>query len=753
MKIDKQAFAVVSVFLVLVLLFFFRFLSGDQIIGFKDLTRYFYPLRHLMVEQVRVGSFPLWNPYIFCGYPLLATLQICFFYPLSAIYYLLPFNLAFNYYIILHYFLAAVFMYWMLRHFELNRFSSLFGGIVFAFSGYLLSVSNMNTSLSSVVWLPVILLIFDRIMRGRKLKDVVFLGIFLALQFLGGEPTVIYVTLWFLIAYAAVFSGGWKAFSRNIGGMILSGMIALGLVAVQLFPFLELVKHSDRILRGAYEMATIRSFPPREIITFVFPYFFGNPAQFGGYTATLLGKTIQDWLISPYLGILPLIFVFLSFRRDRKLSLFLAMAAAVSLVLSFGKYTPFYRLAYLFPGVSLIRYPVKYLFMTTFCLVVLAAHGFDWLYSALDESKDKILPFFKVVFALSVVLGLIFMLIYFCRLQIFLFLSQKYSSALPKYFFNLLASIIEFNLLSLLFIIFYLFAFSLLLYMAFRGKIKRSIFALLVTALVTADLFSNGSSIIVPVRREVFEKVPKNIEILLKEKGIYRFFYTPELEQENRSTFGEDYSSALLESKDNLAANWHIPYHLFDFLGYESIKPAWLYYSYEPYFKKEGIKDNFRYLSLFNVKYIAAAEELDVPYLKLLRHKSKYGRTLYLYENPRALPRAYIVDAECEPAPSLGRSSILKYSPAEIIVTAELLKEGALFISEPFYPGWRVYVDGKRALSFRARNFFRKVNLTSGRHRVRFVYAPFSFRAGGYISLATILGLMLGGIAYFRKNK
>ncbi len=753
MKIDKRAFAVIFVFLGLVLLFFWRFLTGDQIMGFKDLSRYFYPLRHLMVEQVRAGRFPLWNPYIFCGYPLLATLQICFFYPLSVIYYLLPFNLAFNYYILFHYFLAGCFMFLMLRHFRLNDFSSLLGGVVFAFSGYLLSVSNMNTSLSSVIWLPLILLFLDRLMKERKLEELVLLGIFLALQFLGGEPTVIYVTLCFLIAYAAVFSGGWKAFVNNIGGLILSGLLALGLVAAQLFPFLELVKHSDRVLRVTYEMVTIRSFPPREVITFIFPYFFGNPAHFGGYAATLLGKTIQDWLISPYFGILPLILVFLSFRGNKKFALFLAIAALLALVLSFGKYTPFYRPAYFFPGVSLIRYPVKYLFMTTFCLVVLAALGFDWLYSALDEHKEKVLAFFKIVSALSLVLALLFVLVYLFRLQLFRFFVHKYSPALPKYFFDLLAGIIEFNLLSLLFIIFYLFAFSLLLYMAHKGKIKRSVFALLVILLVTADLFSNGSGIIVPVKAEVFKKIPKNIEILLKEKKIYRFLYTPELEKQNQTTFGEDYSSALLESKDNLAANWHIPYHLFDFLGYESIMPAWLYYCYEPYFNKDNIVKNFRYLSLFNVKYIAAAEELKIPFLKLLRHKGKYGQDLYLYENAKVLPRAYIVDDECEPAPSLGKSSILKYAPGEIEIMAELQKEGALFISEPYYPGWQVYVDGKRAPIFRARNFFRKVMLPAGRHRVQFVYAPFSFRAGGFISLATILGLTLGGITYFRKNK
>ena len=144
MKFNRNDWLICLVYLGLALLFFHRFLTAEQIFGFKDLSRYFYPLRYLMVEQVKAGYFPLWNPYIFCGYPLLATLQICFFYPLSFIYYVLPFDLAFNYYIILHYFLAACFMYFLLRHYELSRVASFLGGMVFAFSGYLLSVSNMS---------------------------------------------------------------------------------------------------------------------------------------------------------------------------------------------------------------------------------------------------------------------------------------------------------------------------------------------------------------------------------------------------------------------------------------------------------------------------------------------------------------------------------------------------------------------------------------------------------------------------------
>src|SRR3989339_1169621 len=200
-------------FAAVTLLFFFRFLDGLEIFAFKDLSRYFYPLRLLMVEQVKSGHIPLWNPYIFCGMPLLATLQICFFYPLSVVYYLIPYDLAFNYYIIIHYFIGASLMYLLMRHYSISKPASFLAGFIFAFSGYLLSVSCMNTTLSSVIWLPLLLLFWDRAIRECPMSNVQFpmkdyLGVVftLVLMFLGGEPTIIYSSLWVLFFYGLIFS-------------------------------------------------------------------------------------------------------------------------------------------------------------------------------------------------------------------------------------------------------------------------------------------------------------------------------------------------------------------------------------------------------------------------------------------------------------------------------------------------------------------------------------------------------------------
>ena len=754
MNVMRRHLLILGCFLILVLLFFSRFLTGEQVLGFKDLSRYFYPLRFLMAQQVGAGHLPLWDPFIFCGFPLLATLQVGFFYPPSVIHYLLPFDLAFNYYTILHYFLAACFMYFLLQHYRLSATASFFGGVVFAFSGYLLSVSNMNTSLSSAIWVPLVLLFFDRLVRDRNFVNISLLGVLLALQFLGGEPTVIYVTLLMLVAYALVFSGSWIRALKSGAALGMSGAIALGLVAVQLLPFLELVGRSDRAMAAAYELVTIRSLPLREIMTFVFPYFYGNPAQFGGYSATLVGRLSQDWLISPYFGILPLAFVFLPFRGShKKQALFFAATAAVFLLLAFGKYTPFYRLAYFIPGVSLIRYPVKYLCLVTFSLVVLSSFGFERLLGAFNRDDKMIFRLSRVFAALSGFLFLVFLYVYAFRMQIFEFLSRMYPSDLHEYFFALLAKMVEFNLMSFLFIIAYLLTLALLLFVASRGGIKKPVFAFLVMSVIIADLFSNGHSIAVPARAEVFQKVPPSFQILQREKGLYRFFYNPELEGQNRSVYGEDFSSALLEAKDNISANWHIPYHFYDFLGYESIRPEWLFKYYHPHFKRENLVKNLPQLAWFNVKYIASSYRLDVPSLKLLRHKHKFGIDLYLYEYQKAFPRAFVLDAAGRPDLLRSVADIIEYRSDRVRIRARAAKNGFLFLSDAYYPGWKAFLDGREVPVLRAKEYFRKIEIPAGAHEVIFVYDPLSLRVGAWISLLTLAGLALGGIIHFRKSK
>ena len=94
------------------------------------------------------------------------------------------------------------------------------------------------------------------------------------------------------------------------------------------------------------------------------------------------------------------------------------------------------------------------------------------------------------------------------------------------------------------------------------------------------------------------------------------------------------------------------------------------------------------------------------------------------------------------PAPVGGDDSVTLTSdrPNEVIVDASLGSPGFLVLSDSYYPGWKVYVDGKEEKLLKADFMLRAVQLSDGRHQIRFSYEPLSYIAGMALS---VLGLVL----------
>ena len=744
-------FLIYLLYLLMTAVFFFRFLDGREIFAYKDLSRYFYPLRSLMVEQVRAGHFPLWNPYIFCGMPLLATMQIGFFYPLTIIYYLLPFDLAFNYYIILHYFLAASFTYMLMRHYQVSRPAAFMSGMVFAFSGYLLSISNMNTTLSSVVWLPLVILWWDKMInvgeglvpsrigrpQGPPLHNFLIFILFLSLMLLGGEPTIIYVTVWLLMFYTLVFS---RQKLKDLGWLGVAVVVVLLLCAAQLLPFFELVQHSDRSGMAGFAFAAMRSLPFREVINFVFPFFFGNMNQPGSYTEGLLGAVMQDWLISSYLGLFPLFFAAVGFFRTDKRSWFWGGAAVTSLILAFGKYTPLYALLYNYiPGVSLIRYPVKYVFLTTFSLSILCGLGFE---ECLKRCREARLA--PMVFWLGVVFIILGGLSLYARphqYQIYLFIKSHYKELL-SFHQQTLAALIKFNVQSLCNLTCFVFAGLIIFYLAYRNLFTPAFLAIFFTALIFLDLTAVNLSINRASDPMVYHKITPNMEILLKDQALFRVFSTPELDDTNRFVYGENFNQALLENQDQFAANRLLTQHLFDCGGYESILLKAHRIMRSSMFEKP-LKSYRNLVDMMNAKYVAAERPLREPGLKLIAQRDYGYKKFYLYQNLKAWPRAVLFPK--------GKVAVEKYAPWQMDLSTSQAKAGELFVSETYYPGWRATLDGREIKIEPSHKIFRQVKVPAGEHKVKFIYDPWSFKLGLAISLLTILGLIGAGCLACRQ--
>jgi hypothetical protein len=152
-------------------------------------------------------------------------------------------------------------------------------------------------------------------------------------------------------------------------------------------------------------------------------------------------------------------------------------------------------------------------------------------------------------------------------------------------------------------------------------------------------------------------------------------------------------------------------------------------------------------LSMLNVKYIIATNEISHPNLELV-----YSDWLKIYQNKTAVPRAYFISGKDdalkignEPLDnysSANQVSIMQYTPNRIGVTVSATTAGYLVLSELSYPGWQVAVDGQHKPLLSFRNIFRSVYLPSGEHQVQFIYAPKEFRWGLIISIISILGCL-----------
>jgi hypothetical protein len=78
-------------------------------------------------------------------------------------------------------------------------------------------------------------------------------------------------------------------------------------------------------------------------------------------------------------------------------------------------------------------------------------------------------------------------------------------------------------------------------------------------------------------------------------------------------------------------------------------------------------------------------------------------------------------------------------------------EDGFLVLSDTYYPGWKVYVDGEKKKIYRANYTFRAVPLRPGTHQVKFVYDPLSFKLGAMITFLTIIGCF--GIGWISRKR
>lgn len=711
--------AVIFIFLGDLILLKSSFLHGDYL-------QQFYPWGKLYSFAIKNFSFPFWTRYFGCGFPLMAEGQVGGFYPLNMIlFFSLPFHIAYNYSIVLHFFLAGFFTYLYTRKLGADQWGGALAALLFCFgSSYAGCFYNIVT-LKTLIWFPLVLFIFEKYFAHKKINYLIISGVILGMQLLAGfAQMAVYSALFYFIYFVCGLITRRTFKLMDLGKLLIGLFVSTLIFLPQLLLSWPLIKLSGRT-DSSLGFALWGSFNPLNIVSLFFPSLIFYGAQV-------------------YIGIFSLIFlitVFANAGRKTKMwplfsillfSLFFALGAYNPLYVFFLKLTKFYS----------FRNPSKFIFFASFSLSVLAGLGFKEFFSNQDIPRR-----IKNLKAFSLSICLILLIFSIARFALYAFRAHilnagkwyvtnyifgkgyhryglaSYLDRLNNFYNQFLECISVSNVFTVISLIFCIFALFVALRIMEREKnnnlSKPFLFLFIAFEIFVYSFYGIGFrgnikafNYLQPTHRII-------LEILQKDKEIFRilpFGLTAEsmpwwVKPNANIVVGLDslavYSPLTQRSyRKELSALEVVD----DSLGL--MMPA-----------EQALIDKYQLLKILNVKYIISSKELKNEFLEKIISENK----IFLYRLKGYLPRVFftehvIGDIKIAPSQTL---TIKEYKDGFLALEIIVQKKGFIVFSENYYPGWQAYVDGNKKEIVKVKDLIQGVAIGEGRHTIIFKYQPF----------------------------
>lgn len=357
-----------------------------------DPIRQQIPWRKQAIDSMKKGTIPKWDATSFSGTPLLANIQSGAFYPLNMLFFVLPFPIAWSALIISQTLLAGIFFYVFMRVLAMEVIPSLFGAIVFAFSGSSIAWLTWGTLLSSWMWTPLALAAVHELILHDTRKSVRWfsLGIIaLSFSFFAGH-----LQMFFYSAITVALYALWLLHSHKKPHALtpLTAVIlgAIAVVSYQLLAVLQWLPQTGRLSMGSAWHAEGFFIPVVHLVQFIAPDFFGNPATLNYWGTWNYGEMVG------YMGIAGLVFAIMGIGKQTK---FWGTLALVPLL--FAVQSPLSALPYIlhFPFLSSLQ-PTRLLVVVNLALSVLAAYGVSSVLSARKKNYTPVIVVGGVLIAL-----------------------------------------------------------------------------------------------------------------------------------------------------------------------------------------------------------------------------------------------------------------------------------------------------------------------------------------------------------------
>jgi hypothetical protein len=746
-------------------LFFQGGLFGDHRTLIWDAADYHFPNLNLVSRLWRSHQLPLWNPFLFNGYPLIAQPHSQVFYlPNLLITLVTAFTPRAVYFqLVLHFVMGGFFTYLLAGLWMESTPARLLAGVVYMLNGYMWNHFEHLAIVDTAIWLPLVLYAVERAWRRHTPASFALAVASIALLILAGHPQTFYYSLlvvalttpfWVLEARGSEPRSGWRPIV--VFGAALAAAVLL--CAVQLLPTWELSRLSNRSGKVPYAIAIAAgALEPSHLITLFLPDFYG--ALRGPYVGQ--GDVSQS---SIYFGVLPLLLAgFVLAGRPSRRGVYLVLMALTSALVSLGPTGLIGPLLYyVVPFFGMFRSPSNFAFIFVLYGALLAGHGLEIL------QKNELRPGRYGAYLGG--LGLTaWLLIHFV------------SHVNPRVRANLDRSAIVLGA--------GLIAVLLLTGLRRAQLLGQRACGWTALGLCCVELFVVGADALTLGQRTgqaafCEERAPAVVAAagglpgqgcqspdppvvdeahaaaayrLHVDEATYRAS-SPVTDVGQLGRVGFDrfalHQGYLTDGWDPMVLKRHVDFHLL-------VQRISLQSRAQPIAQKAAAMG--KVLAAANVKYLLLPRGLvEVPdplprayFVERARAAAGESAALQLLEDPAVdLHSEVIVEGDVRPDDSAPPRRFipvrfLSQQAARVRLRVDAPRAGYVVFSDTFYPGWEAVVNGRPTPISRANQSFKAVRVDAGPSEVSFQFRPRSLRIGAWLSVLTLL---LGAGALFARG-
>lgn len=744
----KRNLSVFIAFLIIIVVFYYRIFIQTYMHG--DFIAYWVPNFKYILDSLREGYIPWWQPYSYLGLPEVFKLELALFYPFTWL--ILVVNLVFNptnnltflgkslevmQYV--NFFVGASGMYLMLRKiFKTSEVAAFSGSLVFIFSFYITIQSGDISSLPGKLLLPWIVLFLINFIKSKTPLNYSLLVVINYMVFALGYPYN-YVYFFIFQVGIAIFYG-WK----NVLQSGLAYVNALLISSYFLLPNFHILSQSFRGVTPAGEdpFFHLRSaFTPTKLVNVFNPQIFSNLYDMKDPNLLFSMGTLS-W------GMFPLIFLIIGFSSAvyHKKHPWIYITLFLGILVSLGAYLDVPRLiGTVFPPLEKFRSHSQVLSLTFFTGVIILSGGIDSVTSG-NYSKKVMYLLWELALGMSV---LLLILPYVC-----LRCSAGATDISVSYART-----------------FMLFAIGLVLVHIIKQS-KKSIYIYLgifITILEFSFYSQNIPFLRMPTSYGDYYKSNSLIVERPSDNNLFRYSFT-----ENQFI----YNTSMLGIY-NLQGYETIPYKAFYLLNRYDLQTM-LQFTNTKYLVTNVPDKDKEFSGLKLVKKVDPSKLPNETYYGTVEGRAYFSPhksfAYYIYQVQNYYPRYYIPEkaATCDstacylvdpskitytldkgidvinPAKDKVNLNVVEFKPNSITLKVNSPEQVFIASSEVWDKGWSLEIDRKKQAILNASDGFRAFIVPKGSHTITMTYFPPLFKEGIIITCGGAI-LFLLAIKSMRK--